>query len=116
MDNIELLLNDIVNEFLNLDIVKEYKRLDKEIENKYAKEILYFNSAKEKYEEESKYGEVSKETKEYLIRTKEKLFSFEEVKRYKSLEIEISEMLNQMSNDLSKVISNKFKLKKIFEV
>lgn len=110
------ILDEIVEEFAKLDIVKEYKKLNELVSLKYAKDIFYFNDAKVKYNEMLKYKIDSKATKDNLIRLKEKLYSYDEVKRLKELEYEIDNMLKKMSNDISLTVSNKFKLKKVFEV
>ena len=105
-------LDDISSEFLDSDYVKEYKELNKIIEEKYAKDIVLFQSAYSKLEEMKQYSKDLKVYEEALIRTKTILFSYHEVKRFKELERLLSNSLKELSNDLAKHISNKFMTKK----
>ena len=91
--NVELydILDELASEFLEEDLVKEYKSLNKLIEDKYAKEIVLFQSAKEKLLEMKKY-----------------------TKDLKELERILSNQLVELSNDISKYLSNKFLTKKGF--
>jgi cell fate (sporulation/competence/biofilm development) regulator YlbF (YheA/YmcA/DUF963 family) len=109
------ILDDIALEFLNEDIVKEYKELDKIINEKYAKDILAFNTAKEILEEQKKYSsDLSKYTKA-LSDVKNRLYQYPEVKRYNELYNIISKNLVEISNEIAKSYSNKFKEKKVIK-
>lgn len=114
--NVELydILDELASEFLEEDLVKEYKSLNKLIEDKYAKEIVLFQSAKEKLLEMKKYTKDLKVYEQSLLRCKETLFLKPEVKRLKELERILSNQLVELSNDISKYLSNKFLTKKGF--
>ncbi|MCR5786750.1 MAG: hypothetical protein K6G28_03545 [Acholeplasmatales bacterium] len=107
------ILDDIANEFVNQNIVKEYKELDKIIYEKYPHELLMFNTAKEKLEEMKRYTTKLDIYKRDLSMAKEKLYSLPEVKRYLFIQREIQKELDKLSNEISKRLSNKFKEKKV---
>lgn len=106
-------LDEIAREFKQSNNYKEYKALEKIIEEKYTKEIIMFNSAKESLEEVRKYSSNLKTYEETLSRAKEALYSKEEVKRYKELERIIQNELDILSNSIGEFFSNKFKKKRV---
>ncbi len=106
-------LDKIVKEFKESENYKEYKNLEKIIEDKYAREIVMFNSAKEALAEAKKYSNNLKTCEESLSKAKEALYSKEEVKRYKELERIIQNELDILSNSIGEFFSNKFKKKRV---
>ncbi len=106
-------LDKIVKEFKESENYKEYKNLEKIIEDKYAREIVMFNSAKEALAEAKKYSNNLKTYEESLSKAKEALYSKEEVKRYKELERIIQNELDILSNSIGEFFSNKFKKKRV---
>ena len=114
-DKLYDILDEIVDSFSNLDVVKEYKNLNKIVEEKYALDILYFQSAKEKLEENKKYSSSLSKYEKSLSLAKEKLYSYPEVKRLKECENIIQKELDKLSNDISKKLSNKFRQKRVIE-
>lgn len=106
-------LDEIAKEFKESENYKKYKNLEKIIEDKYAREIVMFNSAKEALEEAKKYSSNLKTYEESLSRAKEVLYSKEEVKRYKELERIIQNELDRLSNSIGEFFSNKFKKKRV---
>ena len=112
-NNILDCLDNIAFEFLDSNLVKEYKRLNKIVEEKYLKEIMLFNNAKEQLLEASKYKHDLSSEQVALSRTKEVLFSKDEVKLLKEKEAEIQRELDKLSNDISSHLSNKFRKKRI---
>jgi hypothetical protein len=112
-NNILDCLDNIAFEFLDSNLVKEYKRLNKIVEEKYLKEIMLFNNAKEQLLEASKYKHDLSSEQAALSRTKEVLFSKDEVKLLKEKEAEIQRELDKLSNDISSHLSNKFRKKRI---
>lgn len=106
-------LDEIVKEFKESENYKEYKNLEKIIEDKYAREIVMFNSAKETLAEVRKYSSNLKTYEEALSKAKEVLYSKEEVKRYKELERIIQNELDRLSNSIGEFFSNKFKKKRV---
>lgn len=112
--NIEIFdcLDEISNEFLNQENVKEYKKLNQIVQDKYAKEIIIFESAREKLQEMKKYSKDLKVYEQNLIEAKTKLYSYPEVKRLKELEKILNDELISLSNDIASHLSNKFKEKR----
>ncbi len=106
-------LDEIAKEFKESENYKEYKQLEKIIEDKYAREIVMFNSTKEALAEAKKYSSNLKTYEEALSRAKEVLYSKEEVKRYKELERIIQNELDILSNSIGEFFSNKFKKKRV---
>ncbi len=106
-------LDKIVKEFKESESYKEYKNLEKIIEDKYAREIVMFYSAKEALAETRKYSSNLKSYEESLSKAKEALYSKEEVKRYKELERIIQNELDILCNSIGEFFSNKFKKKRV---
>jgi hypothetical protein len=112
-DKLYDILDNIVCEFSNNDLVKEYKELNEKIYKEYAHEILMFNSAKEKLEEMKKYSSNLDIYTKDLSEKKEILYSKPLMKRYLELSRLIQKELDLMSNEIAKMYSNKFKEKKV---
>lgn len=106
-------LDEIAKGFKESENYKEYKNLEKIIEDKYAREIVMFNSAKEALEDARKYSSNLKSYEESLSKAKEVLYSKEEVTRYKELERIIQNELDILSNSIGEFFSNKFKKKRV---
>lgn len=107
--------DQIVNDFLNNENVKEYIKLNNLIEEKYYKELLMFNTCKEALDEAKKYHLDTSKQEINLVKSKEQLYSLDEVKRIKQLEREIQKALDLMTNEISEFISNKIKKKRVIE-
>lgn len=106
-------LDSIKDEFVNSKEFLEYKSLEKLVYEKYLKEIMAFNNAKEALEEAKKYHLDLKLKEEVLSKTKKELYSKEEVKRLKELEKILQNELDQISNSIASHFSNKFKKKRV---
>lgn len=106
-------LDNIKDEFVNSKEFLEYKNLEKLVYEKYLKEIVSFNNAKEALEEAKKYHLDLKQKEEVLSRAKKELYSKEEVKRLKELEKILQNELDQISNSIASHFSNKFKKKRV---
>lgn len=106
-------LDNIKDEFVNSKEFLEYKNLEKLVYEKYLKEIVSFNNAKEALEEAKKYHIDLKQKEEVLSRAKKELYSKEEVKRLKELEKILQNELDQISNSIASHFSNKFKKKRV---
>ncbi len=106
-------LDDIKDEFVNTIDFKEYKRLEALIYEKYAKEIMSFNNAKENLEEARKYHLELKDKEDALSKAKALLYSKEEVIELKKLENKLQSDLDQISNSIAEHFSNKFKKKRV---
>jgi len=111
-DKIMDCLDDIATDFTNSKDFLRYQELNKMIYEQYQKELVYFESAKEIYQEAKKYGPAKKEA-ETLSRCKEDLFSKPLVKEMKELEMKIQKELDIMSNEIGAHLSNKFKEKRV---
>lgn len=94
----------------------EYKKLvglKKEIDLKYADEISRFKDANDKYCEALKYGDYHPSLVDYkkdFIQKKSVLYSKEEVQEYFKLEKQINDELSDITNKISSVVSNKYKI------
>lgn len=106
-------LDNIKDEFVNSKEFLEYKNLEKLVYEKYLKEIVAFNNAKEALEEAKKYHLDLKQKEEVLSKAKKELYSKEEVKRLKELEKILQNELDQISNSIASHFSNKFKKKRV---
>ena len=106
-------LDSIKDEFVNSKEFLEYKSLEKLVYEKYLKEIMAFNNAKEALEEAKKYHLDLKLKEEVLSKTKKELYSKEEVKRLKELEKILQNELDLISNSIASHFSNKFKKKRV---
>ncbi len=106
-------LDHIKEEFVNSIDFKEYKRLEALIYEKYAKEIMSFNNAKESLEETKKYHLELKDKEEALSKAKALLYSKKEVIELKKLENKLQSDLDQISNSIAEHFSNKFKKKRV---
>lgn len=106
-------LDSIKDEFVNSKDFLEYKSLEKLIYEKYLKEIMAFNNAKEALEEAKKYHLDLKSKEDVLSKTKKELYSKEEVKRLKELEKILQNELDLISNSIASHFSNKFKKKRV---
>ena len=102
-------LDNIKDEFVNSKEFLEYKNLEKLVYEKYLKEIVSFNNAKEALEEAKKYHIDLKQKEEVLSRAKKELYSKEEVKRLKELEKILQNELDQISNSIASHFSNKLR-------
>jgi cell fate (sporulation/competence/biofilm development) regulator YlbF (YheA/YmcA/DUF963 family) len=94
------------SEFLELLSIK--KRIEEEI----PKLVEEFKIAKEKYEEVSKYSSYHPDLKAVrgrLVKAKEALYSNSLVIRYKELEKEIQNKLNEVAQEIAKTISANIK-------
>ncbi len=106
-------LDSIKDEFVNSKEFLEYKSLEKLVYEKYLKEIMAFNNAKEALEEAKKYHLDLKSKEDVLSKTKKELYSKEEVKRLKELEKILQNELDLISNSIASHFSNKFKKKRV---
>jgi len=106
-------LDDIVKEFTSSAEFNEYIELGKKIENEYQREVLMFNTAKEKLLEVKAYTKDLTIYEKALADAKFKLYSIPDVKRYKELENKLQKELDIMSNDIAAHLSNKFKKKRV---
>lgn len=115
---IEEELDNIANDFLNSNNIKEMLKLRDFIELNYRNQILDFSELKDEYEKALKYKKYYPDfdkLEEKYRKSKETLFSIKEVKEYKKLERTCENDLYKLSNEIGKLISNKFKEKLIFE-
>lgn len=106
-------LDNIKDEFVNSKEFLEYKSLEKLVYEKYLKEIMAFNNAKEALEEAKKYHLDLKQKEEVLSKVKKELYAKEEVKRLKELEKILQNELDLISNSIASHFSNKFKKKRV---
>lgn len=111
-DDLDNLISEIItsNDFIRL------KELKKAIDEKYKKEIWSFKQAQSIYNDalpNKKYYKDFDKISLNLSNAKNILYSMPEVVEYKMLEEKINKMLINLSNDMTDVMSNKFKKKKI---
>ena len=74
--------------------------------------IAAFNKQKRKYEEVSKYGKYHPDLKKVqldLAAIKQRVFTHDIIKEYKEKERELQKILNELSMDIAKSVSNKVK-------
>lgn len=111
-DDLDNLISEIIasTDFLRL------KELKKIIDEKYKKEIWTFKRAESIYNDalpnKNYYKDFDKISLN-LSNAKNDLYSMPEVIEYKILEEKINKMLISLSNDITNIMSNKFKKKKI---
>ncbi len=107
------ILDELVDELVNDDNVQKYIKLNNEINSKYVKELVSFNTAKEKCIEMKRYNTDISKYNLALSEAKNNLYSKDEVKSAKRCERLIQKKLYDVSNDISSYFSNKFKKKEI---
>lgn len=92
---------------------RQYKQLEKIIEEKYATLIQTFNTWKEKYytilDEGGKYHPDYLETVKKLSEAKKVLYEKSEVRHYFELEQELQTELNLFIKQITEIISNNIK-------
>lgn len=103
----------LANSIKELDLYKDIKRLDREIEEKLADKLKRFNKAKENYNEAMKYGKYHPSLSDYeceLSEAKASLYSEELVKEYNKKYREFSKILDDVFDEIKISISNKYEL------
>lgn len=111
-------LDEFVEEFTNKEEFKRLKELKKLIDIELKSEIKDFLNANDKLKEASKYGPYYPgldKLRVDLSNKKEKLYSNPMVIEYLKLERQIQTELDEITNEMSSVISNKISLKKILK-
>lgn len=110
------LLDEVINDITSSHEFIRLKKLQKEIEDKYQKEIMIFKREEAYYLEQKdllKRGFIKEVCSEKFIKAKTSLYEKDEVKEYFVLERLIKKELTLLSNELNELFSNKFKEQKI---
>ena len=96
------------NEITSSSEFKELLEIKEQINKEIPKLVEDFKIAKEKYEEVSKYSSYHpdlKKVRSELVSAKEALYTNPLVIRYKELEKEIQNKLNEVAHEIAKTIS-----------
>ena len=95
---------DLVKEIKDTKEYQELKELENVINQKYYQEIKRFNDAKKKLEALNKYDLDYKKWQKELLESKDVLYHFEEVIKYKRLENKINGMLKEISEEIKELL------------
>ena len=96
------------NEITASDEFKELMRVKEQINDEIPQLVNDFKVAKDKYDEVMKYSSYHPDLKKVrgeLVRAKEALYTNPLVIRYKELEKEIQNKLNEVAQEIAKTIS-----------
>lgn len=100
---------DVLDEFINLEVFKTLKQLNKIIEEKYKKEIETFQEAQKAFNEVldtgGQYHPDYKEKASLLSTHKKALYDKKEMLEYRKLEKEFEDLLNDFLNKMITIIS-----------
>ena len=104
---------DVADEIKKTPTYLSLIALKKRIECEKSTLLKEFKEAKEKYDEALKYGNYHPDLKKYqanLMAIKTKLFNDDLVFEYKNLERQLQQQLNNITNQIKKVVSEEIAL------